>query len=186
MSNLVAREPQVFIVAASADCLGWSGEAIVTSYERRTTTFVSFEDTDCPEEAVWRFYHTHGGVEEVYGDFRSFRKFLSRTAEVVLRSLNEQKETVCSTTEWVIVARESEQKYDELDLWLNEDLDKDAWTVTEVTVTCSSENIRRIFKEGITPLGLLDGEYGDVVFHREYETTRKEAAKLLDKELLLT
>lgn len=181
-------EPVVYIVSASPDCLGWSGEAVVTSYEEGTTTFVSFEDTGCPDEAVWKFYHTYGGVEEVYGDFRNFkRKSLSKTAESVIRFLKEQEETDLSVPkEWTVVARESEQKYDEPDLWLNEDLDKDAWTVTEVTVTCSSENIRRIFKEGITPWGLLNGEYGNVVSNREYDTTRKKVKNLLDKEILLT
>ena len=52
MSKLVAR-PTVSIIDASADCLGWSGEAKV--FGPKGTFLVSFENTKCPEEAMYWF-----------------------------------------------------------------------------------------------------------------------------------
>lgn len=55
MSKLSALKTVVRIISASADCFGWSGEAIVTT--AKGTFAMSFEDTKCPEEAVYMFDH---------------------------------------------------------------------------------------------------------------------------------
>lgn len=52
MSKL-STKPVVRILHASADCLGWSGEAIVSI--AKVSFAMSFENTECPEEAMYCF-----------------------------------------------------------------------------------------------------------------------------------
>ena len=52
MSKL-STKPVVRILYASADCLGWSGEAIVST--AKETFAMSFENTECPEETMYWF-----------------------------------------------------------------------------------------------------------------------------------
>lgn len=52
-----STKPVVRILHASADCLGWSGEAKV--FAPRGTFLVSFENTECSEEAMYCF-DNHG------------------------------------------------------------------------------------------------------------------------------
>lgn len=51
MSKLSTHKPVVRILSASADCFGWSGEAIVST--AKETFAMSFENTKCLEEAVY-------------------------------------------------------------------------------------------------------------------------------------
>jgi|GEM_PF-5106123 len=55
-------EPVVYIVSASADCLGWSGEAIVST--AKETFAMSFENTECLKEAVYMFDRDRPGFYE--------------------------------------------------------------------------------------------------------------------------
>lgn len=60
MSKLVTRRV-VFIISASVDCLGWSGEAIVTSCKEGTARLVQFGSTNCQKKAV-----SHREYEEAW------------------------------------------------------------------------------------------------------------------------
>ena len=84
MSKLVAH-PTVSIIDASADCLGWSGEAKV--FGPNGTFFVSFENTECPEEAMYwfdnrgkRFYEPVDPTMDINGISFGFLKELLREA----------------------------------------------------------------------------------------------------------
>ena len=56
MSKL-STKPVVRILHASADCLGWSGEAIVSTAKETFAMF--FENTEMPEEAMY-WFDNHG------------------------------------------------------------------------------------------------------------------------------